>query len=133
MPFYHIVIYICLSPVTIYAKHLSMGLVLIGKLSFIQYPFKYFRPFSYLIIFLKLGFSCSLYFIDTSPLFDKCVTNIFSESMICLFIFLIVSLKSKFLFIYFFCKINGKHQERCNLNELSNFWPTCYHLLRAKL
>lgn len=115
---YFITIGICIFLVTTNAELLSWAYYLLVNLLLSSIYSNTFAHFLIqLLVFLKLGHKCTLIHIDTSSFLNKCVKNIFSRSVTCLFIFFIVSLESKF-FELIFVKSMARHQIRCTLNEL---------------
>ena len=69
---------------------MNMCLAALGTSSFVKWLFKPFALFYWLVFFLLICRS-SLYILDTSPLSDICILNIFPPFMAFLFTLLIVS------------------------------------------
>ena len=82
------------------AEHLFLYLLAIYMSSFEKCLFRSSAHFKIRLLLYFLLFICmrSLYILDINPLSDKWFANIFSQSIGCLFIFLIISLS-----VYFSC------------------------------
>lgn len=74
-------------------EHIFMHLLVIYISSFVKCLFKSFTHFKNRVIFLSWLEISILYILDRDPLWDLCITNIFSLSVACLCIFLMVSLE----------------------------------------
>lgn len=91
---YLIVLLFCISLINSNVEHLFMWHLYIFFDS-LQIFYLYF----YKVVFLLQDFESSLCTLATSLWLDICSANIVFESVICLFIFLIVSFKEKFLIV----------------------------------
>ena len=90
---------ICNSLIIHDVEHLFIGVFVICIYSLVRCLFRTFTYFLIgLFIFLLSSFKNSLYILDSSPLWDTCFANIFSQYVAWLFILRAVSLaEEKFL------------------------------------
>ena len=97
---YLIVILISISMMTYDVGNLFIYLFAICISSFMRCLFRSFAHFKIgLSVFLLLTFKCSLYFLDNGPVSNVSFANIFSQSVTCLLILLILSFSEQKLLI----------------------------------
>ena len=83
---------VCISLMTYDMEHLFICLFAICISSLVKYLLRSLAHFSIgLFVFLLLSSKSSLYTLDSIPLSDVSFTNIFSQSVACLLILLILS------------------------------------------